>query len=31
MESDANSGSAAPSVYADRCPLILVLDMIGGK
>ena len=31
MESDANSDCAAPSVYADRCPLILALDMIGGK
>ena len=31
MESDTNSGCAIPSVYANRCPLILALDMIGGK
>ena len=30
MESDTRMDSQ-PSVYANRCPLILALDMIGGK
>ncbi len=31
MESHTNSNATTPSVYADRCPLLVALDMIGGK
>lgn len=31
MRKPREGGRAAPSVYADRCPLLLALDSIGGK